>query len=112
MKVIMVLVTSVDGKITHGDNPDISSWTSKEDQEHFYSLMDRAGLIVMGSKTYEAAKGRMKLDKKRLRVVMTRDAARFQGESFTDCLEFTEASPSQLIDIYEKRGFKELMLVG
>ena len=63
MKVIMVAVSSINGKITKGKDPNIYSWTSKEDSNFFFSLIKKHNLIVMGSKTYEAARRIIKHEK-------------------------------------------------
>jgi len=42
MKVILAMVTSVDGKTTKWNNPDIYKWTSEEDQTHFFSLIEKS----------------------------------------------------------------------
>ena len=52
MKVVMVAVVSANGKLTRGNDPDIYKWTSKEDQNFFFSLISKSKLIVMGSGTY------------------------------------------------------------
>ena len=36
MKITMVMLVSVDGKTTQGNNQNISSWSSIEDQKHFF----------------------------------------------------------------------------
>ena len=39
MKVVLVAVTSTNGKLTQGEDNNIYSWTSKEDQEIFFKLL-------------------------------------------------------------------------
>lgn len=104
----LVMVTSVDGKITHGDDSDVSSWSSVEDQEHFRHLIEDASVIVMGRKTYEVAKEGMEHRAGRLRVVMTRTPGKFEHEQKLGMLEFTHESPRELV----QRLKKNVLVVG
>lgn len=112
MKVIMVAVSSVNGKITQGQDSNIYSWTSKEDSELFFSLIGKSNLIVMGSRTYEAARKFIKHRKNRLRVVMTRNPRKYLKETISGMLEFTSENPSELIKKLESRGYRKMLLVG
>ena len=108
----MVAVSSVNGKLTKGDNPDIYSWTSKEDSKIFFSLIEKHNLIVMGSKTYEAARTIIKLRPNKLRMVLTRNRRKYKSDMVKGSLEFTSESPKDLIKRLEKQGYKEMLLVG
>lgn len=112
MKVIMVAVSSLNGKITRGNDPNIYSWTSKEDSELFFSLIEKSNLIVMGSKTYESARRFIKHKKNRLRVVLTRNPKKYSRETIKGMLEFAEETPLKLINQLESRGYKKMLLVG
>lgn len=112
MKVAMVAVSSLNGKITKGKDPNIYSWTSKEDSKLFFSLIEKSNLIVMGSKTYEAARKLIKHKKNKLRVVLTRNPKKYSTETIGNMLEFTNESPSKLIKRLEAKGYKNMLLVG
>lgn len=112
MKVIMVGVSSLNGKLTRGDDPNIYTWTSKEDSEIFFSFIKKHNLIVMGSKTYEAARNIIKLKKDKLRIVLTRNPGKYKGDIAKGMLEFSSESPKKLIKRLEKRGYKEMLLIG
>lgn len=112
MKVIMVAVSSVNGKLTKGSESNIYSWTSKEDSKIFFSLIEKHNLIVMGSKTYEAARNIIKLRKNKLRVVLTRNPSKYKGERVGGSLEFSSESPKELVKRLEKQGYTEMLLVG
>lgn len=112
MKVILAMVQTVNGKITRGDDPDIYKWTSREDQEFFFSLRNKHKLIVMGSRTYEAAKHNIKLDNKRLRIVLTSTPKRYTKQEVEGSIEFSSLSPKPLIKNLNKRGFSTMLLVG
>lgn len=112
MKVTMVAVSSLNGKITKGKDPNIYSWTSKEDSKLFFSLIEKNNLIVMGSKTYEAVRKIIKHRKNKLRVVLTRDPKKYSKETIMGILEFTNESPLKLIKRLEERGYEKMLLVG
>ena len=108
----MVAVSSLNGKVTKGKDPNIYSWTSKEDSKLFFSLIEKNNLIVMGSRTYEAARKVIKLKKNKLRIVLTRNPKKYSGETKKDMLEFTNDTPLKLIKKLENRGYNKMLLVG
>jgi len=112
MKILLVAVQSIDGKITKRDNPHQHSWASKEDQEFFYDLISKSNLIVMGRKTYEAAKDHIRLKEGKLRVVLTSSPQKYKDKEVMGQLEFVNMSPEELVEMLKNRNFKELLLVG
>ncbi len=107
----MVAVTSLDGKLTWGDDPDIHKWTSKDDKRHFAKMRESHNLIVMGRGTYEAIKPVKPIPGK-LRVVLTRKPEVFRNEAAAGSLEFSSESPARLVARLEKNGFGEMLVVG
>lgn len=105
------MVVSLDGKSTKGKLKN-QQWASKEDQNHFQSLIASSNLIVMGRKTHEAAKPIIRLQKEKLRIVLTQDPERFKTSTVTGQLEFSSESPALLLKRVEKAGYKKLLLVG
>ena len=112
MKIVMVAVSSVNGKTTKGEDPNIYSWTSKEDSQLFFSLIKENNLIVMGAKTYEAAKKLIKHEENKLRIILTRNPKKYSKEGLAGMLEFTNELPLGLIKKLETRGYKKMLLVG
>lgn len=112
MKVILCMVMSLDGKTTKWNRPNIYEWTSKEDQKHFASIIQKHKLIVMGKKTYLAAKSNIQLAKGKLRIVMTKHPKKFKKISVPGQLEFVVDSPKEIVKICSKLGYKEMLLVG
>lgn len=112
MKVIMVMVSSVNGKITRNEESNIYSWTSKEDSELFFSLIEKHNLIVMGSQTYQAVRDSIKLKENKLRVVLTKNPKKYSKDVIPGSLEFTNESPNQLINRLQGGGYKKMLLVG
>lgn len=112
MKVIMVAVMSINCKLTRGDDPDIYKWTSKEDSKIFLSMIEKYNLIVMGSKTYEAARNIIKLKKDKMRIVLSRHPRKYRDNQVKGQLEFSSESPKQLVRQLEKQGYTKMLLVG
>ncbi|EKD64752.1 MAG: hypothetical protein ACD_50C00309G0003 [uncultured bacterium] len=112
MKVILVAVSSVNGKLTKGNETNIYTWASKEDSEIYFSLIEKHNLIVMGSKTYEAARKIIKLKADKLRIVLTRNPEKFKDDIVKGMLEFSSESPRELINRLGKQGYTKMLLVG
>lgn len=110
MRIILVVVTSIDGKTTKWSLPDIHDLSSEEDQKYFFSTLAKNNLVIMGRRTFEVAKPDIYKNPKKLRVVITKSPNRYKN--IKDRLEFTNDSPKKIISDLEKRGFKQAMLVG
>ena len=107
MKVICVMVSSLDGKITKGNSPNIHQWTSKEDQKYFHQLVETHSLIVMGRKTYEVSNVKPQAGK--LRIVITSNPSKYQG--ILSQLEFTNEDPKTLVKRLANQ-YSTMLLVG
>jgi dihydrofolate reductase len=112
IKVILAIVTSLDGKTTKGEIVNQYKWASREDQEHFFSLIASNNLIVMGRKTYEASKPIIKLEKGKQRIVLTKTPEKFKKDEVEGQLQFSSESVQPLLKRLEKAGYKKLLLVG
>lgn len=110
MKVILVVVISIDGKTTKWDLPNVHDLSSKEDQEYFFSTLNKNNLVIMGRRTFEVAKPDIYKNPKKLRTVITKNPSKYKN--IKDRLEFTNDSPKKIISDLEKRGYKQAMLVG
>lgn len=108
----MVMVSSVDGKTTNDSDPDVYKWSSKEDQKHFFLLIKKNNLIVMGRETYEASKKVIKLEEKKIRIVLTKEPEKYFKQTVQKQLEFSNESPKNLIERMSKQGYKKILLVG
>lgn len=112
MKLVLVMVTSIDGKSTHGNLPGTQDISSPGDQKHFVSIIENARLIIMGSTTYEVSKNSMQHKKRRLRIVVTSNPSKYENEKIPEQLEFSNESVVDLIQRLEAQGFSEGYLVG
>lgn len=111
MKVILLMVSSVNGKSTKS-NKSLQEWTSKEDREYFLKTSRSKNLIVMGSKTYESSKLIIKPYLNRLKIVLTRNPKKYTKYSVPGQLEFINDSPQDLVKKLEKKGYKQMLLIG
>src|SRR5256885_3740494 len=111
MKVILVVACSVDGKTTKWHDGTAHEWVSKEDQEHFSSLIKQQTILVMGKQTYLDARTRMKLSPKTLRVVMTKTPEKYQENAVPGQLEFTSLSPCELLNKLQQQGHQQVLLL-
>ncbi len=111
MKIVMVAVTSLNGKLTRGLSQDIYEWTSPEDQKLFFDLLSKNKLIVMGSSTFEVIRGKFKTKKGQLRIILTSSQEKYKGEQVEGALEFSSETPVELVNRLSKT-YKQMLLVG
>ncbi len=113
MKTTLLMATTLDGKI--GRDPfHLVDWTGKEDKKLFVSLTMAAGVIIMGSNTFDTI-GTMLPERKN--IVMTRDKSRLTNElldapSNNKNLIFTDKSPDEILTSLNTQGFKSVVLIG
>lgn len=105
MKVTLLMAMTVDGMIAR-DSEHFPSWTSKEDKMMFKEVTRAAGVLIMGSKTYDAIGNPLP---GRMNVVLTRNKQRI---SQLKNLVFTDRKPRELLTELEKEGFTEVILAG
>ena len=105
MLISLMVAITVDGKIARASNhyPD---WTGKADKQLYVDITRKAGVMIMGSTTFDII-GRVLPGRKT--VVMTRNANR---RSDRDDLVFTQAPPEQIINDLASQGYQEAILVG
>ena len=108
----MVMVSTINGKITKRDDPDIYKWTSKEDQEYFFNLLQKNKVKIMGSTTYEAIKKNLKLQKGNLRIVLTKNPSKYDSDFVAGQLEFSNELPHALIQRLKKKGIRQVLVLG
>lgn len=111
MKVILVVVSSLDGKITKGTLPP-QAWASLEDQDFFFTVFKTNNLFLMGSKTYLSAQKTIKPNPKKLKIVLTRNPKNFSKFHIPNRLEFSNEPIKTLVKRLEDQGFKQLILLG
>ena len=105
MKVTLLMALTVDGKIARHANhfPD---WTEKADKKMFRDISLKAGVVIMGSKTYDTI-GKPLPGRKN--IVLTRN---FFRKSVADNLVFTNDPPQKILADLEAGGMDHAILIG
>ena len=105
MKVILIMALTADGKI--GKNAaHFPDWSGKEDKKHFKQLTMDAGVVVMGSATYDTIERPLP---GRKNIVLTRKTDRFSNQ---DNLVFTNQKPAEILEDLASEGFDHVILIG
>ena len=112
MKLALTFVSTLNGKITKGDDPDVGKWSSAEDQKHFKEILSEYKVVIRSSTTYEIAKNNLVTDGSKRYIVLTRDPEKYAPEKIDGILEFTNESPKQLIDRLESEGVDKALLAA
>lgn len=104
-KVILLMALTVDGRsgLSADHFPD---WTGSADKRMFKSLSQRAGVVIMGSRTYDTIGKPLP---GRLNVVMTRNPERV---SDNEALSYTNQSPVEILKMLAEQGYQEAILAG
>ena len=110
MKVILVFVSTLDGKVTEWGNSHVRDWTSKEDQEYYKQIWKDAQLIVMGSNTYMAEK--FAPSSQHILLVMTQHISKYKQYGVPGQIEFIDTHPKELVQQFQNKGFETMIVVG
>ncbi len=102
MLCFIIAAVTADGYIAKETNHP-ALWSSKADKKRFVALTKRAGVVVMGAKTFGTLPGVLK---ERVNIVYSRS-----GKTFEEA-ETTTLSPMDLLQNLEARGFKEVAICG
>lgn len=105
MKLIVIMAMTADGKIGR-TNHHFPDWTCSEDKRIFKRVSLEAGVVVMGSRTFDTI-GRALPG--RLNVVMTRRPDQYES---AENLVFWSGSPRSLLDDLNSKGFETVVLAG
>ncbi len=105
MKIILLMAATADGLIAR-DSSQLVDWTGKADKKYFVHITKQAGVMIMGSKTWDTI-GKVLPGRKN--IVMTRDKSR---KSQDENLVFTDQSPDRIIHDLEKQGYESAALIG
>lgn len=106
MEVILFCAITVDGRIARSDKDPVD-WTGREDKKYFAVETKKAGVVIMGRKTFET------LDRPlpgRLNIVMTHNSGSYK--CIPGLLEFNSSSPKEILAMLRKREFKRIFVVG
>ncbi|MFA6315375.1 MAG: dihydrofolate reductase family protein [Candidatus Paceibacterota bacterium] len=101
IKTFIIAALTADGYIAKNDKHP-AFWTSKEDKKRFVELTKRAGVVVMGSKTFQTLPRALK---ERVNIVYSRSKT-YEGA------ETMNAGPKDLLAELERRGHQEVAICG
>ncbi|HEX6817626.1 MAG TPA: dihydrofolate reductase family protein [Ktedonobacterales bacterium] len=105
MRVVLLAVTTLDGKIArHTD--ELTTWSSREDKQLFARVTREAGVCVMGRHTYETMTRPLP---DRLNLVMTRS---LPTSTPPPGVEFTDARPAHVLEDLAQRGYSTVVVSG
>ncbi|HBF67426.1 MAG TPA: dihydrofolate reductase [Candidatus Magasanikbacteria bacterium] len=108
MKIILIMATTVDGKIAENVDQPSLDWTSPVDTKFFVKKTKECGVMIMGNTTF-ATIGKPLPG--RLSIVLTRDKV-LETKSLPGQLEYTTSSPKEIVRNLEARGYKQAALIG
>lgn len=116
MKIILINVSSLDGKITKWVGKNKHEWSSAEDFNHFRKVISQNNLVVMGIDTFDSLKDNkkagLKPEKERLRIILTKNPKKYIKYAVPGQMEFSDESPKKLISRLEKSGHQQMLLVS
>jgi dihydrofolate reductase len=99
------MAQTLDGIISRSSDEFID-WTGNADKKMFVQVTKRAGVVIMGSKTYDTI-GRPLPGRRN--VVLTRNSRRTSNH---DHLVFSDKDPQTLLADLEGDGFQEVAIIG
>ena len=105
MKTTLLMALTADGKIGK-DAAHFPDWSGKEDKKRFKKISLSAGVVIMGSATYDTI-GRPLPGRKN--IVLTRKTDRFSNHGN---LVFTSQKPVEILEDLASEGFEQVILIG
>lgn len=118
MHVFLIAAVTQDGFIAQGKDQKSTHWTSQEDFSFFTKRTKEAGLLVMGSTTYNTI-GRPLKD--RIIIIITNHPETIPNSqdisklphSFTPGIVYTtNLEPKKLVDLLTEKNYPELAICG
>lgn len=110
MKVVLVFVSTLNGKITRGSDPEVKHWSSESDKEHYARIWHDSRLVVMGSGTWK--ENIITPSSARLIIVMTREPEKYREHEIPGQLEFSSMSPAELVSTWDKKKADLMTVMG
>lgn len=105
MQVLLVMAMTVDGMIAK-DEAHFPNWTGKADKQLFKRVTRDAGVVIMGSKTFDTI---AKPLPDRKNVIISRDTRR---RSAWPNLMFTSKKPHEILNDLNTEGYTKAVLAG
>ncbi len=124
MRMIAVVVSSIDGYITKHDTG-ATSWASAEDQQHFFGFLRSCDVSVMGGETYRASRPAILSEvvarrdrqaseeaRPRRKIVWTRDPDTYAPDGVPGLLEFTNEPLQTVVAALRRDGHQRCAVLG
>jgi len=108
MKVFIVAAISADGLLGASVTQSSMEWRSREDGKSFNELTRTAGVMIMGSATYQTFRVKRAPPGRKL-VIYTHHPESIQGEGD---IEATAEAPAALLARLEQAGYTSVALCG
>ncbi len=108
MRTVLIAAITLDGKIALSPEHPVD-WTSSADKRFFKEETEKAGVVIVGSRTYLQLGKPLK---NRLTVVMTRSPHLYKEREVTNILEFKNAAPRAILKELNARGFECAVIGG
>ena len=105
MKVILIMAQTMDGIISRSSDEFID-WTGSADKKMFMQITKEAGVVIMGSKTFDTI-GKPLPGRKNM--VLTRNSSRISNY---DNLVYTKKDPQTLLNNLSEEGFNKVAVIG
>ena len=105
MEVILLMAMTLDGKIARNQD-ELVNWTGRKDKQYFVKTTRNAGVVIMGSNTFDTIGHPLP---GRKNIVMTRNKNR---KSDHPDLVFIDQAPAELLEDLSRQGFDQAALIG
>lgn len=111
MKVFIIVAVTADGLVGRAPDDFAMDWTSPEDVKHFVKLTKEAGVLVMGSRTFDTTvKAGRRLPGRKIVVYSSRPGNIKHNR--TDPTEISSEPPAQLVKRLESEGYSAVAICG
>jgi dihydrofolate reductase len=110
MKIVLIFVSTLDGKVTKWGDPHVQTWSSQKDHDYFQKTWNASQIIIMGSNTFNVEPP--KLSKDHILIIMTTHPLEYKNKEVFGQLEFTDEAPSTLISRLREGGYERVLVVG
>lgn len=124
MRIISVVVSSIDGYITRHDTA-ATEWASPEDQKHFFGFLRSCDVSIMGGETFRASRsvilsevvarrdrGATEGERPRRRLIWTRDPEAHAADAVPGLLEFSSEPLGTIVSALRQDGHERCVVLG
>lgn len=108
MEIFIIAAQTADGFIAKDVEQNSMNWTSGSDKKFFIEKTKKAGVVVMGRKTYETIGKPLP---NRRNIVLSKNVNNLKETEKTE-VEIVSESPRELVERLEKEGEKGLAICG